>query len=207
MVNGLPTFLHPRELSLSHARTEVWQGKPYNASVDVYSFGVVLFEMISLRHAYDFCTAEDSGQFALEIFDRDQRPPLARLKAPPSIKDVLPFCWNNSPEYRWDMATVNQTLRQELILLRKGDESRLPDFARRRSTYIPPSRGHRDCSLRSAEESVRSILTPHSNPGKQQHQQRTGGGGRINIKVLDVVSLSGSLPSKGSLGTSNNQGS
>lgn len=139
--------------------TEVWLNKPYNSSVDVYSYGDALYEMIALQRAFDFCTTVDSGTFARHVFEEEQWPALTPLRAPPSIKDILPF---SNPEYRCDMATVSRTLRQELVMPRRGDESTLLNFFRRRSTFVYSNRRGRDGSSWSFDESVQSILTPPS---------------------------------------------
>jgi hypothetical protein len=111
--------------------------------VDVYSFGLVLYEMVALELAYsDVCIpgvvvgAAMEVEFARRVFGDNERPPLDRLRAPPAIREILPSCWHGQPEYRFDMATVNVALRKELILLRRGDESALPNFARRRSSSV-----------------------------------------------------------------------
>lgn len=206
--NTLHRFSIPAPRLVAHTvsqiakiRTEVWQGRPYNSSADVYSFGVVLYEMMSLCRAYDFCTADNAQDFAQQVFGKAERPTLVRLRAPPSIKDLLPYCWNNNPEYRCDMGTVNRSLRRELILLRKGDESTLPNFARRRSTFIFSTKGGngRNASSISFEESVNSILTPHSNSAGRP----SIGGRRSKPKFpTHVANLNMSFQSKGSLGTS-----
>lgn len=148
---------------------EVWEGKPYNKNCDVYSFAVVLYEMIALKRAFAFCRdAKTVEEFAEEVFVRNKRPELKEVRAPPSIKELLPMCWHGIPEYRCDMSVLSAVLRRELMLLRKGDESRLPDFTQRRSTFIfalprgNKSRGGSSCSG-SFDLSVQSISnsSPH----------------------------------------------
>ena len=169
---GSPRYMAP----------EVFLGQPYNSSVDVYSFAVVLYEMIALERAFSFVYRECAHntkkrgkqaagdemvmeeEFARLIFEEDRRPNLTGIRAPPSIKELFPLCWSSNPEYRCDMSIINNTLRKELILLRKGDESKLPDFTKRRSTYVyrngPGSfKNARDSgSSRSLAKSVESIL-------------------------------------------------
>jgi serine/threonine protein kinase len=168
---GSPRYMAP----------EVFWGQPYNSMADVYSFAVVLYEMIALNRAFNFVCDEEKNtkkraktadedpakieeKFIRLVFKEHKRPDLSRLRAPPSIKELLPMCWSSNPEYRCDMALTNSTLRKELIMLSKGDESRLPDFTKRRSTYIfgdsgPFKKSNRSgSSSRSLSKSVDSIL-------------------------------------------------
>jgi serine/threonine protein kinase len=163
---------------------EVWAKLPYNSASDVYSFGVVLYEMIALERAFHFCPATTSEEFAVQVFHNAERPSIDDIRAPPSIKALLPFCWNDNPQYRYDMANVNLTLRRELILLRNGDESNLPNFSRRRSTFIfrPNTTKSRDGSFASYAESVHSILSAHSSSSAK--------GKRASIVNMNALNLS-----------------
>lgn len=183
---------------------EVWAKKPYNSSCDVYSFGVVLYEMIALRRAFEFCSCSDSVKFAAEVFEAGQRPNVNHMRAPPSIKELLPFCWDENPQYRHDMANVNLSLRKELILLRRGDESRLPNFVRRRSTFIfqqndGQSGGKsREGSSKSFAESVQSILSdPNSASSRPRDRKRAS---VAELKPLNLSKHSISLSLNSTLG-------
>jgi hypothetical protein len=164
---------------------------PYNSSCDVYSFGVVLFEMIALRRAFDFCLASKSEEFAVDVFQNGQRPDVDLLRAPKSIKELLPFCWDDNPQYRYDMANVNLTIRKELILLRRGDESKLPDFTRRRSTFIFERKDgqsgtkSRDGSSKSFAESIQSILSQPTSPSHPPKDRKLS-----FVANLEALSLS-----------------
>jgi serine/threonine protein kinase len=171
---------------------EVWAKMPYNSSCDVYSFGVVLYEMIALRRAFDFCSGSNSEEFAVDIFQNKKRPAVDLIRAPKSVKELLPFCWDANPQYRYDMTNVNLTIRKELILLRRGDESTLPDFTRRRSTFIFQQSTRecgtksRDGSSKSFAESVQSILSaPASQSGRPNRDRK-----RLSVANLDGLSLS-----------------
>ncbi|KAG7367596.1 serine/threonine protein kinase [Nitzschia inconspicua] len=160
--------------SPSYMAPEVWAKMPYNSSCDVYSFGIVLYEMIALRRAFDFCSGSNSEEFAAGVFGACQRPNLEYVRAPLSIKELLPLCWNENPQYRHDMFNVNLIVRKELSLLRSGDESRLPDFSRRRSTFIFQQSErelrmkNRSGSSGSLAESIGSILSTPASPWCRQ---------------------------------------
>jgi len=173
------------------ASSEVYAGVPYNQSCDVYSFGVVLYEMIKLKRAFDFCDAETAEEFSERIFKQGQRPDVKHIRAPTSIKELFEFSWNPNPEYRYSMENINLILRKELILLRKGDESTLPDFTRRRSTFVfrNGSSRSREGSSRSFAESVESILSvPEGGPNGST--SRSPGRKRQNLASLQNLDLS-----------------
>lgn len=167
----------------SLAPTEVWTKSPYNHAADVYSFGIVLFEMLALIRAYDERDALNSTELAAQVVKNDARPELDSIRAAPSIKALFPNLWHPNAQYRCDMPSANLTMRKELILLRRGDESRLPDFSRRRSTFIFRQIGsHKmDGGSSSFAESACSIL---SAPLVKEHK-------RSSVANIDALSLSG----------------
>ena len=59
---GTPYYLSP----------EICEGKPYNARSDVWSLGCVLYEMITLRHAFE---AANMRSLVMKII-RGQYPPV-----------------------------------------------------------------------------------------------------------------------------------
>ncbi|KAL3921844.1 MAG: hypothetical protein SGILL_002536 [Bacillariaceae sp.] len=182
---GSPRYMAP----------EVWQRLPYNSACDVYSFGVVFYEMIALTRAFDDCEASDSQELATQVVSNDVRPDLDLIRAPPSIMGLFPTLWHPNAHYRCDMASANLCMRKELILLRRGDESRLPDFTRRRSTYIFNQRGskNRDGSS-SFAESANSIL---SAPLKKEHKRSSVANmGSFDMSALSVDHSSKSMADK-----------
>lgn len=153
--------------------------------------------MIGLRRAFDFSSGSSSEEFAADFFEMGKRPNVDSIRAPLSIKALLPFCWDENPQYRFDMANVNLTLRRELVLLRRGDESRLPDFERRRSTFIlEQNQSQRksgskslDGSSRSFADSTQSIFSEPASP----HTRRRNRSSVADLNALDLSSQSISL--------------
>lgn len=177
---GSPRYMAP----------EVWQRSPYNSACDVYSFGVVFYEMIALTRAFGDCDATDSNELATQVVTNAVRPDLEIIRAPPSIKGLFPNLWHPNPQYRCDMASANLCIRKELILLRRGDESRLPDFTRRRSTFVFKQRGSKNREDSSSfAESASSIL---SAPVAKQHKRSSV----ANMEAFDISALSLDLSSK-----------
>ena len=154
---------------------------PYNQGADVYSFGIVLFEMMALTRAFSDCDASKSTELADHVIKYDVRPDLDTIRAPPSIKALLPLLWHPHAQYRCNMRSASLALRKELILLRRGDESRLPDFTRRRSTFIFNQNGSKSLDA-SFAESVHSIL---SAPLAKEPQNK-----RASVANVDVLNLS-----------------
>jgi hypothetical protein len=96
------------------------------------------------------------------------------------------------------MADINAVLRKELILLRKGDESTLPDFTRRRSTFVfSQQRRSRDGSSKSFAESVESILTEPLKDGTSPKLKRNKRScpSLFDLTKLDLASLDNSIVS------------
>jgi hypothetical protein len=103
------------------ARAEVVL-KEYHFLKEYSSYGM----KIAKKGAKDTAGGEPSvmeEEFIWLVFKEHMRPNLSRIRAPSSIKVLLQMCWCSNPESRWDMALTNSTLRKELVLLRKGDES------------------------------------------------------------------------------------
>jgi hypothetical protein len=159
--------------------------------------------MIGLRRAFDFSSGSSSEEFAADVFEMGQRPNVDSIRAPRSIKALLPFCWDENPQYRFDMANVNLTLRRELVLLRRGDESKLPDFERRRSTFIfEQNQSQRksgskslDGSSRSFADSTQSILSEPAFPHTRRRNRKRFSVADLNALDLSSQSISLSLNS------------
>jgi hypothetical protein len=134
--------------------TEVWLGSPYNAACDVYSFTLLLWQILTLRQPFSDIVGEES--FVQKVIKNNTRPPVKKtLRA--TLQKVIVDCWSEDMTDRMSMAQVKQQLRDELVRLRRGDDSGL-DHERRRSTFIFDQQAHQksirdggilDLSLRS----------------------------------------------------------
>jgi hypothetical protein len=114
---------------------EVWLGQPYNSSCDVYSFSIVLWEIIALNRAFHFCDWANETHFASQVFKRDARPDLDR-RWPGALQELFQRSWCAKHQDRLTMADVTKALRGELVSLRHGDDSRIADHKRRRSSSV-----------------------------------------------------------------------
>jgi hypothetical protein len=158
-------------IMIFYLRTEVWLGKPYNAACDVYSFTLLLWQILTLRQPFSGIVGEEA--FVETVVMNNARPPLKKTWRAP-LQKVICDCWSKDLKDRMTMAQVKQQLRDELVRLRRGDESGLDQHDRRRSTYIFNSQAHQksiqeggilDLSLRSdagpAAAASSNLVNPH----------------------------------------------
>lgn len=122
--------------------TEVWFGKPYNSACDVYSLGIVLWAILALKKPYSFSKWKDEQHFAREILCPGGARPELGARWPLTLKHLLSQSWIHDQHERLSAAEVTRGLRDELVRLRHGDDSDIPDHRRRRSTFIFEPRGN-----------------------------------------------------------------
>lgn len=115
---------------------EVWAGRPYNAACDIYSLGIVLWAIIALKKPYAFCEWRNEDHFADAILRPEGKRPDLGAQWPHALQDLLKRSWEHDPQSRLSAKEMTKGLRDELVRLRHGDESNIPDHKRRRSTFI-----------------------------------------------------------------------
>jgi len=94
---GTPYYLSP----------EICEGKPYNARSDVWSLGCVLYEMITLRHAFE---AANMRSLVMKII-RGQYPPI-NPRFSYELKKLVAECFKREPTKR---PSVNAILRKPFV--------------------------------------------------------------------------------------------
>ncbi|GKT15467.1 Kinase, NEK, partial [Aduncisulcus paluster] len=94
---GTPYYLSP----------EICQDKPYNAKSDIWSLGCVLYEMTTLRHAFE---AHDMKGLVLKIL-RGSYPPISSQYSH-NLRNLISQLLNKIPQKR---PSVNQILKTPFI--------------------------------------------------------------------------------------------
>merc|ERR1712176_1490584 len=89
---------------------EVCQVKPYGLSIDVYSFGILIWEIFSLREAYEKFNREKHYK---EAVVEGKRPKIAK-HWPFVIKNLIERCWHRSPEERPSFQAVCALIKLSL---------------------------------------------------------------------------------------------
>ncbi|MDJ0756831.1 MAG: tetratricopeptide repeat protein [Ardenticatenaceae bacterium] len=84
--------------SWAYVAPEVVAGANAVESSDLYAIGIIAFQMFAGRHPFDV----ESSDLIDQILD--ESPPLAWLKAPDSVKDVIGRLLNKTPEARFATA-------------------------------------------------------------------------------------------------------
>lgn len=94
---------------------EVFNSDTYGLAVDVYSFGILLWELFTLKIAFDGLTIFQHSDFA---YHRNGRPRIL-FGWPTSIKNLVKRSWSANPEDRPDF----QFIMNELVEYRIKKEN------------------------------------------------------------------------------------
>ena len=81
---------------------EVFNSETYGLAVDVYSFGILLWELFTLKKAFDGLTIFQHSDFA---YNRNGRPRIL-FGWPTSIKNLVKRSWSVNPEDRPDFQFI-----------------------------------------------------------------------------------------------------
>jgi hypothetical protein len=142
--------------------------RPYNSTCDVYSLSIVLWAIVSLKKPYSFRKWTDEQHFAEEILCPDGKRPEIGSRWPRPLKDLLTRGWAHDQHARLSAKEMTKGLRDELVRLRHGDESDIPDHKRRRSTFVfDPRRGNgaEEISFNEfLDRSIKSQASLHQSP-------------------------------------------
>lgn len=92
---------------------EVALMEPYNESCDVYSLSIVLWEMLTLKHAFDK-NASNSDMMTY-VYNSPFKRPCIQDTWPTPIQVLFHKCWHPSPQARPKMKQVEECLNKQLI--------------------------------------------------------------------------------------------
>jgi hypothetical protein len=127
---------------------------PYSSACDMYSLSIVLWSIVSLKKPYN-CKWTNEQHFADEVLCPNGKRPEIGSRWPRALNELLTSGWAHDQLARLSAKEMTKGLRAELVRLRHGDESDIPDHKRRRSTFIfEPRRGSRS---RSGKEDTGSF--------------------------------------------------
>ena len=96
---GTPYYLSP----------ELCQDQPYGYASDIWSLGCVLYELVSLRHAFDGCSLP---ALVLRILDGKYQTPDPKNRYSPEITKLIGRMLQMRPE---DRPTAQQILEDPLL--------------------------------------------------------------------------------------------
>lgn len=92
---------------------EVVQMKTYDTKCDVFSFAILLWEILSLKQAFQDL---DANTFVDKVIVQQERLDINR-KWPSLTRLVLPEAWDDNPQKRPDMKRISMLIRGDLNLM------------------------------------------------------------------------------------------
>lgn len=96
--------------SIPYMAPEVVMGKPYNQYADVFSFGILLWEILTLKWAFNGYSPQE---YFIRVAKNNERLAVPR-NAPPMIRTILPEAWDKDPKCRPSMKRMGALIRGEL---------------------------------------------------------------------------------------------
>lgn len=117
--------------SLRYMAPEIALSKPYNLTADVYSFGLLLWQVCSLELPFEGMTQSYHADF---VVGGSERPTLVSSWST-ALRILMKRSWESSPASRPSMHSIYIILRQEIAVMRDGDETGLENL-KRRSTFV-----------------------------------------------------------------------
>uniref|UniRef100_A0A7S2RHH1 Protein kinase domain-containing protein n=1 Tax=Eucampia antarctica TaxID=49252 RepID=A0A7S2RHH1_9STRA len=95
--------------SLRYMSPEVAKGEHYDQRADVYSFGILLWEILSLKKAFETFAVSDFKQ----VFNKGYRPPVSG-SIPIYTRTLVKECWSDDLNSRPDFSRIANLLRGEM---------------------------------------------------------------------------------------------
>ena len=179
---GTPYYLSP----------EICEGKPYNSRSDIWSLGCVLYELCSLRHAFE---AANMRSLVMKIV-RGQHPPLSPRYSY-ELKKVVAECFKRDPSKR---PSVNSIIRKPFInslaikhepglnlkaapsarsvLAEKQKRSRSPDRGRSAVSRVANAKVSRVVDQKERDRQIHSVygnqkvIIPRKSKSAQSREER-----------------------------------
>jgi len=148
---------------------EVVKVMPYGLSADVYSFGILMWEMLTLKAAFEKYTREMHYK---EVIVEGKRPKVAK-SWPFVIKNLLERCWHKLPEERPSFQAVCE-------LIKFG----LPD------DNVNSSERSDDLMLRSYRSNHGRVDNSHVDVMESEHKDESTNGHILSETPSDSLSLS-----------------
>ncbi|KAL7552124.1 hypothetical protein ACHAWF_015345 [Thalassiosira exigua] len=115
---------------------EVVQIIPYGLSADVYSFGILMWEMFTLKYAFDGYSREKHYK---EVVVEGERPKVVK-SWPFQIKNLLNRCWHRTPSERPSFEAVCQLIQLGLHVDRGREDDLLVRSARSHADFMESDR-------------------------------------------------------------------
>lgn len=103
--------LTPRTGSVPYMAPEVAECKPYDTQCDVFSFAVLLWELMSLKPAFDGYTRRE---FYLRAVKRQERHAIPQRSWTPLVRVAVKEAWDHDPQKRPNMKRVAALIRGDL---------------------------------------------------------------------------------------------
>ena len=125
---------------------EVALGKPYNGTCDTYSFCLLFWQMLALATPYEVYTVKKLKERVWSTMEK--RPQIDEAWSA-KIKLLLKRGWANDISSRFEMAQVEEILKNECIRIRNGDSAGL-EHQKRRSTFVFRGNDERQMAARLA---------------------------------------------------------
>lgn len=112
-------LLTPRTGSVPYMAPEVVLMKPYDCSCDVFSFAILLWEILSLKNAFQGYSRRD---FLDRVVRGRERPHIKR-QLPALTRSMIREAWDNDPFKRPSMKRVALLLQGDISEMTTGSIS------------------------------------------------------------------------------------
>jgi len=104
--------------SVPYMAPEVAKGEPYSVEADVFSLSIVLWEILSLKWAFN---GYHMKEYLLYVVRQDERLPVKK-NWPSILRTVLPEAWDKDPKRRPTMKRFGTLIRGVLEDISTDDE-------------------------------------------------------------------------------------
>jgi len=108
--DGPGYMLTPRTGSIPYMAPEIVECKPYDCQCDVFSFSVLVWEIFSLKTAFE---GYSRREYLERVVRRRERPPF-KHHWPPLTRLLIKVAWDHDPMKRPSMKRVAVLIRGDL---------------------------------------------------------------------------------------------